>query len=233
MKRLFLALFLLGAIHSAHASPLPTLDMDELLFSSDEVVEGPIVATYKRNYDLEADVRVEKTWMGRDLSGYMITVDDLVLYSKNLSAERRDSLGKGDRAIFFLHDVKAHRFMSLNPRSARYEVKFSGVRLIRLNRVSGFTQNSDPGGYDELPSVSRAVFDAGFAASRARVADLKTHLRASVSVQDKPYFVRWKVLHMQRMGLVERTFFGDTLSQALDERLRQITRLTPRHAPIP
>jgi len=233
MRRLFLALFLLGTINVAHAAFMPTLDMDELLFSSDEVVEGRIVAVHARNYQRTADVRVEKTWAGRDLGGHTIAVGDLELYTENLSMERRGSLEKGDRAIFFLRDVKARTFMSLDPQSARYEVIFSGVRLIRRNRVSGFTQNSNPGGYDELPSVSRAVFDAGFAASRARIADLKTHLRAPVRAQDKPYFMQWKVLREQELARVRYPMFGDTLSQALDERLRQIALLTPRPSPIP
>lgn len=233
MRHLFLALFLLGAINSAHAAPLPTLDMDELLFSSDEVVEGRIVAIHARNYQRTANVRVEKTWAGRDLSGHTIAVGDLELYSINLSAERRDQLGKGDRAIFFLRDSKAHPPDPFRRHGARYEVVFSGVRLLRANRVSGFTQNSNPGGYDELPSVSRAVFDAGFAASRARIADLKAHLRAPVRVQDKPYFDQWMALHIQRMARYRYRMFGDTLFQALDERRRQIALLTARPAPIP
>jgi len=233
MRHLFLALFLLGAIHSAHAAPLPTLDMDELLFSSDEVVEGPIVAIHERNYQRTADVRVEKAWMGRDLSGYTIAVDNLELYSKSLLGERRDSLEKSDRAIFFLLDSKAHPSESYLQRGARYWVSNSGVRLIRASRVSGFRQYSNPGGYDELPSVSRAVFDAGFAASRARIADLKTHLRAPVRVQDKPYFMRWKALRMQRLPRGEYRFFGDAISQAVAERLHQIALLKPRPTPIP
>jgi len=233
MRRLFLALFLLGAINVAHASPLPTLDMDELLFSSDEVVEGPIVAVHERNYSRTADVRVEKTSVGRDLSGHTIPVSNLELYTESFPEGRLDQLRKGDRAIFFVRDSKAHPAESYLYQGARYWVNYSGVRLIRLNRVSGFTQYSNPGGYDELPPVSRAVFDAGFAASRARIADLQTHLRAPVRAQDYRYFVQWQFSRAQRLPHDGHRFFSDTLSQALDERLRQIRLLSQSFTPIP
>lgn len=224
MKHWFFAAALLCVSSVAHAALMPTYDMDELLFSSESVIEGPIVAVHTRNYERSADVRVERTWQGQNI-GQVVTVGDLGLYSISRSPERTTDFKRGDHAIFFLQHPPSD-LLSL-PKEKWWALA-SGVRLVRSGRVLGFTQIRNPGGYDELPAVSRAVFDAGFAASRARIADLKRHLHAPVRLEDKPYFERWKAARRQALSKSRFGRFGDVISQAIEKRLDQVARTQPK-----
>lgn len=259
MKHLILVAAFLCVAPVAHAKPLPAYDMDELLFSSDAVVEGSIVRASTHDYQRLAQVKVERVLTGDALAGGLSL--DVSLYAKKElgnegtygELQKRRVKGKtvmvfvpfahqppqiprelsaGDRAIFFLRNRIKHPFDF--EKASGFAIVYSGVRLLRSGRVGGFTQMSNPGGYVEQPGVPRAVFDAGFAASRARISDLKRHLHAPVRLQDKPYFDHWKAA--RRQALLQRDaqlrpYFampGDRVSRAIDERLHRIALLKRR-----
>lgn len=247
MKRLILIAGLLCLAPLSQASPLPTLDMDELLFSCDAVVEGSVAAASTHGYERLAQVKVGRVLAGDALIGSLSL--DVSLYSKKAlgnegiygDLQKRRVKGKtvmvfvpfahqppqisrdlsaGDRAIFFLRDRAKHPFPF--EKSSGLIILNSGVRLLRSGRVAGFTQRENPGGYDEQPGVPRAVFDAGFAASRARVADLKAHLLRPARLEDAAYFEVWNA--RRRANPANRWFTG-ALSNAINERLAQIHKL--------
>lgn len=247
MRQLLLAA-LLCAVSLAQAHPLPTLDMDELLFSSDAVVEGRIVRASTRDYERLAHVKVGRALAGDALAGGLSL--DVSLYAKKElgdegiygDSQRRRvkgktvmvfvpfahqppqtsrDLGAGDRAIFFLRSRAKHPLDA--EKASGFAILDSGVRLLRQNRVAGFTQKSNPGGYDELPAVPRTAFDAGFATSRARVADFKAHLARPARLEDAAYFERWSA--RRQVKTFDIWFRPGALSSAINKRLAQIHKL--------
>lgn len=248
MKHFILIAGSLCVASVAQAKPLPTLDMDELLFSSDVVVEGRIAAASTHNYERLAQVKVERVRAGDELNGVVSL--DVSLYSKRAvgnegtygDLQKRRVRGKtvmvfvpfahqppqiprelsaGDRAIFFLRNRAKHPFDF--EKASGFALLNSGVRLLRSGRVAGFIQIENPGGYTEQPGVPRAVFDAGFAASRARISDLKRHLHAPVRLEDAAYFEVWNA--RQRAKTQGLWFSSGALSRAINERLAQIHKL--------
>jgi hypothetical protein len=248
MKHLILIAAFLCVAPVAHAKPLPAYDMDELLFCSDAVVEGSIVRASTHEYQRLAQVKVERVLAGDALSGGLSL--DVSLYAKKElgnegtygELQKRRVKGKtvmvfvpfahqppqisrelsaGDRAIFFLRNRVKHPFDF--EKASGLVILDSGVRLLRSGRVGGFTQMSNPGGYVEQPGVPRAVFDAGLAASRARVADLKAHLTRPARLEDATYFERWNT--RGRAKMVGVWFSSSALSTAINERLAQIHKL--------
>lgn len=226
---------------AAHAKAMPTFDLDALLFLSESVVEGSIRVTHTRNYDLNADVQVEKTWAGTNLTGRTVSVGDLSLYFKGRSwisktgphklnvggktqtiyfaePEQPRSLRVGDRALFFIYKP-----LPLSPSLSRatWWALSSGVYLVRPGGISGFTQRNNPGGYDEVPGTTRARFNAAFAASWTRVKDLKAHLQGPVQKRDIAYFQSWKKRRRQVITS-NHWFSADAIEQKVDERLEKI-----------
>lgn len=221
MKLAFVAaLALLSIPHLAQARPLPTFDIDALNFSAESVIEGEIVAPHTVSYPRagsetltlveSADVRVAKTLAGTDLSGQTVNVNYLSLYrvgqpwityaklQKQIVNGKTQmsyvavpqqpqktmrSLEKGDRAIFFLDQTQGA--------DKGYFAIASGVRFLRKDRIAGFSQWSNPGGYHELRGSTRAAFDAGFAASLARVSELKRRLAAPPVASNAAFFGDW------------------------------------------
>ncbi len=257
MKRTFLLLAVLGVASIAHAHPEPTLDIDALVWGSDAVVEGTVAKAHTRTYPPRdggftvvesADVRVERGWMGAILPGRTVLVGDLSLYSvgggegavasalgiltengKTVTEWVRPSeprsLGAGDRAIFFLRDARRHPDAY---GAAGFAALPSGIRMVRGGRVWGFRQWSNPGGYGETAPVSRAAFDAGFAASRARIAELKARLHNPPRAADRAFFARWKAARQSARQGRDSWGADQGLTQALDERLAQIARVAPQ-----
>ena len=261
MKSFLLAAILtFAAPQIAHAKSMPTLDMDALLFSSELVVEGPIVAQYLTTYKqhkitlLEgADVKVEKTLVGDDCNGKIVALGDVSLYRKGqmwirysklekqvingktqmvyvtlpaAQQPKMTQLEKGDRAIFFLQ--KAPRQLNDSIRRADFWVLASGVRLVRQNQnqeqVSGFSQMSNPGPYGETRGTSRAIFDAGFAASVARVSELKSKLAAPPNLADVAFFQSWA---KRRKDAKTRSYWrgSDVILKAVETQLAAIEAL--------
>ncbi len=247
MKPLLLIAALGCTASVAQAAQLPILDMDELLFSSDAVVEGKIVRASARNTERLAQVKVGRVLTGDGLRGVVSL--DVSLYSKRELGEgtygelkKRRVRGKtalvfvpfahqppqesreliaGDHAIFFLRNRTKHPFAF--EKAPGFAILDSGVRLLRSGRVAGSTQLSNPGGYDELPSLPRAVFDAGFAASRARVAALRAHLSRPARLEDATYLEVWSAWRRAKTAGVAGGW--GALSNAINGRLAQIHKL--------
>lgn len=245
MKCWLLLAGLLALPSPGHAHPMPIFDLDALLFSSESVVEGSISATHTRHYDLEADVRVEKTWAGTNLTGRTVTIGNLSLYYKGRSwintpgphklkvggqtrtvyfaePEQARPLRTGDPALFFIYKPSSLSFAL--PEGTWWAIS-SGVYLVRPSGISGFTQRSNPGGYDEVPGTTRAHFNAAFAASWTRVKDLKAHLHRTPQKQDASYFQAWKK-RRQKVVTDNHWFNADLIEQKVDERLQKIAQLS-------
>lgn len=254
MKKLFIMAAILAATQLAQARQMPTLDIDALLFSSESVVEGPIVVEHTKTYDFDsrkltllegADVRVEKTLVGADLNGKIVQVGDLSLYRKGqmwirysklekrivngktqmhyaqLPADKQpksEQLKIGDRAIFFLWKPASTVNLTGQKNRADFWALSSGVRLIRKDQISGFSQMSNPGGYGERRGTSRAAFDAGFAASLKRVRELQSRLAAPPDAKDREFFQNWL---LRREESKKRSFWhgSDSIANAVKKRL--------------
>ena len=243
MKKLILtAALLLGTSHIANAAQLPILDMDALLFSSESVVEGPIVgentvdyvnANSKFTWKIlnSADVKVEKTLLGVDLNGKTVNVGNLSIYKKwtdvrFVEGERLPIIDKswfptanletGDRAIFFLKKPPVEL-----KTTAQFWTMMSGVRLLRKTSISGFSQASSVGGYTESDADLRSNFDGNFAASLARVDELKSQLSAPSEVENRAFFVEWKARRKEYAKRAEWVG-GDAIDEAVKKKLALI-----------
>ena len=239
MKKLILsAILLLGTAPMANASPWPALDVDALFFSSQSVVEGTVVGEHKTTnpqfkppliFIDRADVKIEKTLLGADLTGKMVDVGDLSLYQKWTAMrfiEVKTPLPKplgpetvnletGDRAIFFLESAPSNPDLAAEKLTLGVWAPDSDARK---KGISGFIQLNTAGGYGQMGGVSRAVFDVRFAASLARVAELKTKLAAPLDAKNRAFFLNWK---KRREDYAKESLWptNDAISDAVNKKL--------------
>ena len=212
MKKLVLsAILALGAPQSAHAASWSPLDWDAMIFESQAVVEATVMSEHHEvtRPDFKpplvfidrADVKVEKTLLGADLTGKTLNIGDVALYQKWTAMRFIENppaavfqppsaplkLETGDRAIFFLESADSSLNLAAENLSLEGFFPASNAPIAR-KEVLGSIEINSAGGYGEMRGVSRAVFNTRFAASLARVAELKTKLSAPVDVKNRAFF---------------------------------------------
>ena len=190
-----------------------------------------------------ADVKVKKTLMGADLNGKTVNIGALAFYKKSKQVSfvggesspiikqarfSGSNLEKGDRAIFFLEKLPPNAQAHSNSETwidrtfttdSDFWVIGSGVGLLRRKSISGFIPRGNSIVFNEIKGDLRANFDKDFAASLARVAELKTKLAAPLDVKNRAFFADWET----RREEYQKLFIGyDTISEEVINKLALI-----------
>lgn len=134
-------------------------DLDSLVYMADDIVEGEMGDTVIRDGFAVSDVAVSKVYKGGHAEGMHLQVSGLNLFAKMASGEtstpgRTERLAVKDHVFLFLVRRQTDKSSGDGDRKELQELVPSGVKLVVGDKVSGFSQQDNPGPYVEERGVA-------------------------------------------------------------------------------